>query len=74
MHELTTVAHLRYPTHWVFVFSHQVSGRTHCIKYNSQCVEWEEFESDESLQLSEYIIRDLPSGRWCVCIDGEDVE
>ena len=71
MAHLKTVAHLKYSTHFSFVFQHELSGRFHCIKYGRNGFAWEVFDESDLDLLEEYSSQDLPEGTWGVVVDGD---
>jgi hypothetical protein len=59
---LRFVVHLKYPTHYSYVFQREGSEQFHCIKYNDRKLEWT-FHSDLD-HCKEHMISELSSQYW----------
>ncbi len=64
MHDFNLLAHFRYPTHFAYVFQHELSGQIHCLKYNQRSIDWTYYAYEQWDQCKEYMIEALPLGVW----------
>lgn len=57
---LATLAHVRYPTHYVYVYQYDHGGRIHCLKYSHTAIQWSTFDYCDWDMCKEYMIIELP--------------
>jgi hypothetical protein len=57
--------HIKFRDHAVHIRVDE-HGRINCFKYNSQCCEWEQFESGCEYEAADFIFKDINMFRYVV--------
>jgi hypothetical protein len=66
-----TLAHLKYPDHYIHIACDQDTSNIQCFKYNDKTCDHQLFNVDELDLLSQYMITPLPNWRWGFREDSE---